>query len=541
MWLELLLQILTTPLTMILLMNCKICIICFIFAGITLGLHLLMVLITVILLAAGYDILPLELSALPLDIRDDPDYLRGIAWQERWETDDNGIIDRNALADANQTERSVLYQKIEIFFEAKKKSGNVFSKENLELIQEVENEFFLKQEYQDHFCLSNGTQCIKPSSVLRYFDGTYAGIDTVFHDPNFDNIVNVLFAAENNNATKKSFQQYLGKDAVIDGNVAESQITLSILYLGWPLKGYANDSDRESDQETEIEDYLVDEFVDRADHYFDKGVGKNMNFFYYNQAVLIVVIQGQVLLDLGLAIGSMVFIVIFMCIQTGSFWVTLWAILSILCGFFTTNLFYRIILDFRYLGVFHILAVFIILGIGADDVFVMYDTWKESEHKKYSSLAHRMSDVYQKSAIAMLYTSLTTAVAFIVSAFSPFLGVYTFGVFAGVLVIINYLSVILFFPTVILTYHLYWERFKCCCCCPRYDRSDDPNRENPEIPKKNFVVRFLAGPYFRMMTHRVARWIWLILFWGVFTLFLVFCFKLEVDEEQVGFGDESPI
>ncbi len=42
----------------------------------------------------------------------------------------------------------------------------------------------------------------------------------------------------------------------------------------------------------------------------------------------------------------------------------------------------RVILDFRYIGVFHILSVFIILGIGADDVFIFFDAWKETAHSE---------------------------------------------------------------------------------------------------------------------------------------------------------------
>ena len=45
-----------------------------------------------------------------------------------------------------------------------------------------------------------------------------------------------------------------------------------------------------------------------------------------------------------------------------------------------TDLSFRVILDFRYIGIFHILSVFIILGIGADDVFIFMDTWKETGH-----------------------------------------------------------------------------------------------------------------------------------------------------------------
>ena len=39
--------------------------------------------------------------------------------------------------------------------------------------------------------------------------------------------------------------------------------------------------------------------------------------------------------------------------------------------------------------------MFIVLGIGADDIFVFCDTWKETGQFKYKSLAHRISDAYR--------------------------------------------------------------------------------------------------------------------------------------------------
>ena len=190
---------------------------------------------------------------------------------------------------------------------------------------------------------------------------------------------------------------------------------------------------------------------------------------------------------------------------------------------------FRFVCDFRYFGFFHVLAVFIILGIGADDIFVFFDTWKESEYKSFPSLAHRLSYAYKRAARAMFFTSITTATAFIVSATSPFLGISSFGVFSGVLILVNYLSVIIFVPTVIVTYHVWWEKYKCCCCCQRYD--DSPDAQEP--PKKRIMVRFFSGPFFKLITNKIARWIILLL---ILVLTVFFCYEaslMEVQDEQV--------
>ena len=50
--------------------------------------------------------------------------------------------------------------------------------------------------------------------------------------------------------------------------------------------------------------------------------------------------------------------------------------------------FHRLILDFRYIGIFHILSIFIILGIGADDVFIFFDAWKETAYFEVCLLSY---------------------------------------------------------------------------------------------------------------------------------------------------------
>jgi hypothetical protein len=83
--------------------------------------------------------------------------------------------------------------------------------------------------------------------------------------------------------------------------------------------------------------------------------------------------------------------------------------------------------------------------------FVLYDAWCLTAFSSYPSLAHRLNDAYSKSCTSMFVTSLTTAVAFAASALTPLLATKSFGVFAAILVFYNYFSVIIFFPTVVMS------------------------------------------------------------------------------------------
>ena len=497
---------------------------------------MVLVVLSALLIVTGYDLLPLEFGGLPLFIPDDVDYLRSLAWYAR--DDDGTVIQRTNpdISDGTEKERSQYADGLHLHYHTSNK--NIFTKENLRAMKHVEQRYTDNEKYRKKFCFLNykdprNVSCSKMTSILRYFDGTYGHIDESFNDINFDNIVGVLHLADTHRLTSRSFQYHKHIDAVINSTTAYSTITRSRLVMGWPLRGFVNTTDRKNAQIELIEQFEVDEYKKMSENYYSNGVGE-MGFFFGSNYLLTATIMSQVFIDMCLAIGSLVFIVGFVIFQTGSCWVSLFAVLSIMTSFLGANLIYRIVLDYRYLGIFHVLTVFIILGIGADDVFVFFDTWKESRQYKYKSLAHRMSDVYRKASLAMLFTSVTTAMAFIVSATSPFVVISSFGVFAGILVVVNYLSVVIFFPTVVITYHLYWEKYKCCCCCQTSMELNSSEDLKAGKPKSNFLVRFISGPYYNFVTHKIYRWVVIVCFAALVVVSLVFAVQLEINEEEVG-------
>lgn len=62
--------------------------------------------------------------------------------------------------------------------------------------------------------------------------------------------------------------------------------------------------------------------------------------------------------------------------QVGSLLLTVTLVTGILATFPLTVAIYALVLGVRWLGVLHFLGIFIILGIGADDVFVVLEHWK---------------------------------------------------------------------------------------------------------------------------------------------------------------------
>ena len=522
--------------------------------GLTLGGHCLAIFTSIILYIAGYDILPIDFSAVPLNLEDDPTKLRADAWKFASESD---AVTLSSSAVSGSTQRIVRYQGLELVYESREK--NMLTKTALKRIQTFENELQNNKIWNEKLCLLDSTQiCQKATSILRFFDGTYQSLHEDLFDPNFDNIFHVLVTAQSLNTTRSTLAYHLGRDAVIDNltQTAQSKYTRSLMSIAWPLGGFNSTLNQKEEQTEKLDSLTVDAFADKLKRTYKTGL-PGIEFYYYNRAIYVNEIQLQVVWDFFLAGGSMVFIFIFMWFQVGSLWITTWAIFSILSSFVITNFIYRVVLDFRYFGVFHVLSVFIVLGIGADDVFVFMDSWKHSKH--VTSLVPRLSRVYSDAASAMFVTSFTTTVAFLSSSLSPLLAVSTFGTFSALLVAVNYFSVVLFLPCVVLIHERYIKTsdssstsFPCRTgrsnavnsCFPRFSKTKNtvhpaqdnsnpvPNIQCPTVTQK--ISNFLQGPYFEYFVgHTKVRWIILLMFAAILAVFLAFATFIKPDEKQV--------
>jgi predicted RND superfamily exporter protein len=120
------------------------------------------------------------------------------------------------------------------------------------------------------------------------------------------------------------------------------------------------------------------------------------------------------------------------------------------------------ILGVTYFSQLHVLGVFVVLGIAADDFFVLYDTWQRSSllPEIRESKKMRMAFTLRKSVKAISVTSITTALAFFANSFSSIMPIASFGDYAALVVLINFVIICTFFPPLIIIYEDTIEPFK---------------------------------------------------------------------------------
>ena len=158
-------------------------------------------------------------------------------------------------------------------------------------------------------------------------------------------------------------------------------------------------------------------------------------------------------------------------LQTGSLLIAVVTITEILLSISTAIFVTSAIFQIKWLSFQVFLALYIVLAIGADDVFVFMDAYKQSFYKGAEvnqSLLHRMSWVYRRAGLAMLITSLTTCSAFIASSVSsPIPELQNFGIFAACVIAIDYILVMTFLCANSILFHNWFEMKPglCCACC----------------------------------------------------------------------------
>ena len=105
------------------------------------------------------------------------------------------------------------------------------------------------------------------------------------------------------------------------------------------------------------------------------------------------------------------------------------------------------------------MVVFVMLGLAADNIFVLWDAWRQSDSypQLNGNLKKRMAYTIKRASKAILATSSTTAFAFFSNGFSSIMPVSAFGFFAAIIVPINFILIVFYFPAYIIIYETTYQ------------------------------------------------------------------------------------
>ena len=210
----------------------------------------------------------------------------------------------------------------------------------------------------------------------------------------------------------------------------------SLLYLGQPLEGYDSPGD---DTKAQIETYLKyfeDVEEDLWDHFgvdstplksaylekWTKGGVEVRLFAWLLQRLEWLRLQQM---DMVFMLCTIIFVGLWVRVHTGSCAYTGAAMGQILMSIPVTAFFYRAVLRFEYFAFLHLCSIFFVLGVGADDNFVLLDAWRQAKtdvpavEDADETTLRRLVYAFSRTLEAVFNTSLTTAVAFLCLSASP--------------------------------------------------------------------------------------------------------------------------
>ena len=505
------------------------------------SIHIGVLAATIGLLVNGYDVFPVDFSGLPLILTNDQVWTRGRAFTHREKVPNYIPRETNDGLKGGFWHKGRIIDSLEVIFQIE--NGDIFSEENLNLISSAENKLFNADGFEIYCLAERNGNCKKPASVLRYFDGTYEAEDASFKTTSYRNASDILCKAYTNRNTTSDIKLYLSKDFNPCNPGDVSTYTRLFLHFGHGTRSKS----RKTFQLSTMKSIVT--------HIKDVDLKGHMEVYYISNELLVADLSTQATTDMWWGAGSGIFIILVMWIQTGSLWITFMGLYSIVTSYLIANFIYRYCFGYIYFGFFHMAAMFIIIGIGADDVFVFYDTWRLTAHRTFPSKAHRLSEFYKIASKTTFITSLTTSAAFLAALWSPLLPVKTFGLFSALLVSVNYLFDLIYFPTSVM---LHSEKIEPCfkklysCCCSsviqrvfkRRNQNEDKCEKDPnnnaqtQDVSKNSTKKFLPVVFFQDKFYRFVTWppikIGVPVFFIALTIFFaVWASKVEANTDDV--------
>ncbi|GMH80958.1 hypothetical protein TL16_g08767 [Triparma laevis f. inornata] len=204
-------------------------------------------------------------------------------------------------------------------------------------------------------------------------------------------------------------------------------------------------------------------------HMTEINPGVDATLIAYDMGIKFDVFNKQLLTDGILAVFAFFMVFVLIRVHTGSMFITILAYIEIMSALGVAYFLYMVVLNLPFFPFLNLVGIFIVIGIGADDVFVFIDAWKQAEVMMAGGsdqIHKRMAWTLQRAGGAMFVTSTTTSFAFFAGAVSSITSLRCFGIYTGLVVICDFFLMITYLPAVVILDHVYIQpRMKNCCNC----------------------------------------------------------------------------
>ena len=244
---------------------------------------------------------------------------------------------------------------------------------------------------------------------------------------------------------------------LIDGAAFRSQ-----LRFGMPVSGYASSSDRPAEQEAE---YAA--FARSLLGPLSRASTPALRVNFGGEFITAHEIQLELVHDATLVAGAVLSVFVYMVLYMRSIVLAAVGMLQILLSFPIAFVVFASLLSATHgvdpsnISALQLVSLFLVVGIGVDDVFVFMTAFRRGDAGRRSGelgLAEQLAGAYMHAGKATLMTSCSTAAAFAASALSAIPAVRAFGALTAAMVMTNWVLVMTLFPAYVATWDVHLRR-----------------------------------------------------------------------------------
>jgi predicted RND superfamily exporter protein len=154
--------------------------------------------------------------------------------------------------------------------------------------------------------------------------------------------------------------------------------------------------------------------------------------------------------DTYFAIGSLLFVWLYMSVHLRTPILALLGMGVVALSFPMGLVFFRMF-GYSEMAIINYLALFILTGIGADNIFILTDLWRQAQRKSDDS-KEQLHETMSKAGKAVSVCGVTTACSFLANSASAVRPVREFGIFVGTCVLCNLLLCLTVYPLILLLF-----------------------------------------------------------------------------------------
>ncbi len=243
-------------------------------------------------------------------------------------------------------------------------------------------------------------------------------------------------------------------------------------------------------------------------------------------------------------------IVVLMWLYTTSLFLTIMTLICIFLALEISYFLYTMVFKIKFFPFMNLLSAVILIGIGADDVFIYCKIWALAKLEKNVGMLEKIiSDTLRHASLSMFVTSFTTAAAFYANYISNITALQCFAIYAGTAILINFILMITWIPAVIVIYEKWCSD---CLVCYSPDIYTSKRGLCFYLCKIPYKIYYMISDWSRIFFEKILpclivklRYFWILLYGcislaGILIIFYYPSLKLPSSNEFQVFSMDHP-